>query len=56
MAVVEKLSVREINHLLLMIQPGHLQKIEGKVLEPEERDIVRARIVREKLNIAGIVT
>jgi protein arginine kinase len=55
MSVVEGLGVRDINEMLLMIQPGHLQKIEEKVLEPEERDIARARIIREKLKTAGIV-
>ncbi len=49
MGVVNGLSVSQINELLLTIQPGHLQKIEGKVLDPEERDMVRAKIVSEKL-------
>lgn len=48
-SVVKNLSVAHINEIMLLTQPGHLQKIAGKNLGPEERDQVRARIVREKL-------
>ena len=42
--------------VLQMIQPGHLQKIESKVLNPDERDEVRAKIVRDKLKNVSIAT
>ena len=45
------LKVRTINDLLIAIQPAHLQKYSPKELTPEERDILRAKIVREKLQI-----
>jgi len=32
-----------------LTQPGHLQKIEGKELDPDERDAGRARMVREQV-------
>lgn len=54
--IVRGLSIRQMNELLLMIQPGHLQKIENKVLDPEERDEVRSKIVRDKLKNVSIVT
>ncbi|MBA4386384.1 MAG: protein arginine kinase [Verrucomicrobia bacterium] len=47
--LVRNLTVSRINELMLLTQPGHLQKMLKKVLESEERDEVRARIVRQKL-------
>lgn len=38
-----------INELFIITQPAHLQKIEKKKLDPNQRDIKRAQIVREKL-------
>ncbi|UCC94518.1 MAG: protein arginine kinase [Candidatus Omnitrophota bacterium] len=38
-----------LNSLFILIQPAHLQKIEGKALKEEERDYIRAAILREKL-------
>jgi len=38
-----------VDELFLLIQPGHLQKIEGKAIGAEKRDLVRARLVRERI-------
>ncbi|MBN1353605.1 MAG: protein arginine kinase [Candidatus Omnitrophica bacterium] len=38
-----------LNELFMLIQPAHLQKIEGKLLSAEQRDRKRADIIREKL-------
>jgi protein arginine kinase len=38
-----------INELFIITQPAHLQKIEKKKLNPNQRDIKRAQIIREKL-------
>jgi len=38
-----------INELFIITQPAHLQKIEKKRLNPNQRDIKRAQIIREKL-------
>jgi len=38
-----------LNSLIIIIQPAHLQKIEGKPLRESERDHIRAEILREKL-------
>lgn len=38
-----------INELFIMIQPAHLQKIEGKKLSAGARDTKRASVIREKL-------
>lgn len=41
-----------INEVMLLTQPGHLQKVEGRQLNTSERDEVRAWIVKSKL--AGV--
>lgn len=38
-----------VNELLIDIQPAHLQKMHGKQLSTEQRDIYRAKIIRERL-------
>jgi len=38
-----------INELFIFTQPGHLQKVERRSLEPDERDTVRAEYIRRKL-------
>jgi protein arginine kinase len=49
MGLIENLTVCDINEILLLMQPGHLQKLAGKVLSPEERDQARAEMVKKKL-------
>ena len=36
-------------NLIIMTQPGFLQKYAGGPLKPEERDIKRATLIRERL-------
>ncbi len=38
-----------INELFIMIQPAHLQKMDGKKLSSSERDEKRAQLIRSKL-------
>ena len=38
-----------INNLFIIIQPAHLQKIEGRQLKENERDYIRAEVLRQKL-------
>jgi len=40
-----------INELFIIMQPAHLQKIEKKRLNPNERDVKRAQIIRERLGV-----
>jgi len=42
-----------VNHLLLMVQPGHLQMLTGRVLSQGERRVERAKLVRDRL--AGVL-
>ncbi len=43
------LDLGAINELFIITQPAHLQKLAGKTLKPEERDAVRADLIRERL-------
>jgi protein arginine kinase len=45
--MIDQFSRREIDMLFIAIQPAHLQKLESKDLEPEERDVLRAEMLRD---------
>ncbi len=47
--IVKDVDRMAINELFIMIQPAHLQKIEGKKLNSNERDARRAALIRQKL-------
>jgi len=47
--IVRDVDRSAINELFIMIQPAHLQKIEGKKLSASDRDRKRASVIREKL-------
>ena len=49
LGIVKNVNRNDINDLFIMIQPAHLQKIEGKKLTAAERDIKRASLIREKI-------
>jgi protein arginine kinase len=49
MRVLETVPLAVISELFVFTQPAHLQKRAGKELSPEERDIVRAEFIRERL-------
>ena len=40
-----------VNELFILTQPAHLQKIEGKALTADKRDVKRAELIRKKLNM-----
>lgn len=48
--IIEDISIESINELMLQVQPGNLQKNKGRILKTNERDIVRAELVREVMN------
>lgn len=50
LGMVGNLTVADINEILLLTQPGHMQKMEGRALDPVERDERRADMVRQRLN------
>lgn len=50
MGILKKeLDIQTLNRLFIFIQPAHLQKVEGKVLSPEQRDSKRAELIRREL-------
>ena len=52
LGLVSQFSPRELDTLFISIQPAHLQKLEGKELDPEERDVVRAQMLRDYMENA----
>jgi len=48
--ILKNVDRQVIDELLLLTQPGHLQKISGGTLKPKERDQARAELVRTKLS------
>ena len=49
LGTIDELTIPMINELFLRTQPGHLQKLEGVELKSMQRDITRARFIREYL-------
>jgi protein arginine kinase len=49
LGIIKGLERSLINELFILTQPAHLQKIEKKKLSPQERDVKRAEIIRDKL-------
>ncbi len=47
--ILRELPIKVINQLCVYTQPSHLQKLSDRVLEPAERDVVRAEYIREQL-------
>ncbi|MHC4598976.1 MAG: protein arginine kinase [Planctomycetota bacterium] len=49
LGIVEDVDLHRLNELFILTLPAHLQKKEGGELVPLERDIVRARFIRDRL-------
>ena len=49
MGVIKSVDIHTVNELFILAQPAHLQKYAGKALSQEERDEIRASLIREKL-------
>ena len=49
LGIVKNMDRRMVNELFILTQPAHLQKLEGKTLNSNERDIKRADLIRERL-------
>jgi protein arginine kinase len=47
LGLITQVSRRQIDMLLIAIQPAHLQKLQHRPLEAEERDFVRAQVLRD---------
>ncbi len=49
LGLIEELTEMDVNEMILKIQPGSLQKYAGKLLKPDDRDIIRAEYVRNQI-------
>jgi len=47
--LIDDVSIRSLNQLLVYIQPAHLQKLQGTNMDAGERDIARAEYIRQML-------
>ncbi|WP_040953161.1 protein arginine kinase [Gorillibacterium massiliense] len=48
LGLIQGMSSRSLNELVVMTQPGYLQKVSGGPLSSEERDVRRAQLFRER--------
>ena len=51
----EGIQPPDIHTLMLLTQPGHLQKIYGRDIGPDERDAIRSQFVKQKVAGATLV-
>ncbi|MCL2163204.1 MAG: protein arginine kinase [Oscillospiraceae bacterium] len=49
MGIIENINVNALDGLMVQVQPACLQKMTGSSISPEERDIKRATLVRNKI-------
>ena len=49
MGVIRTVDIHTVNELFVTVQPAHLQKYAGKEVASEERDKIRATLIRESL-------
>lgn len=48
---IRNISRNILNELMILTQPGFLQQYAGGALRPNERDVLRARLIRERLKM-----
>ncbi|MGC4378152.1 protein arginine kinase [Fictibacillus sp. Mic-4] len=51
LGLIKGLSQSILNELMILTQPGFLQQYSGESLDPDERDIKRAALIRERLKL-----
>jgi protein arginine kinase len=49
LGILEAPAIDVVNDLFVLTQPAHLQKITGKELDADDRDVHRANLLRERL-------
>lgn len=49
LGIIKKIKRESISNLFINIQPAHLQKIEQRMLREQERDYIRAQLIRKNL-------
>ena len=53
LGIIQDVDVSILNELMIFMQPGFLQQYAGTELSQEDRDIFRAKLFRERLDIAN---
>lgn len=53
LGLIKNVSRNVLNELMVLTQPGFLQHYAQKVLTPDERDILRASLIRERIQLEG---
>lgn len=51
LGIIKNVSQNILNELMVLTQPGFLQHYAKKVLTPNERDVLRAKLIRERLQL-----
>ena len=49
LGIIKGITRAMLDYLFIIIQPAHLQKLQGRNLDVKERDFIRAELLREKL-------
>jgi protein arginine kinase len=52
LGLITGLELRAVNHLMLLVQPAHLQRAMGREMDQEQRRVARATLVRAKLGVS----
>ncbi len=47
--IITDIAMTDLNEILIMIQPMHLQRLHGRAMDPGERDGIRADYIRSRL-------
>ena len=47
MDIIDRPSIPALNELLVYIQPAHIQLREGRAMDSQERDVARAKLIRD---------
>lgn len=51
LGIIDNISLRQLNECMLLIQPGFVQQAANATLQAVERDIVRAKLLQQKLTL-----
>jgi protein arginine kinase len=47
--VIKDVGIKTLDHMLTLVQPAYIQKMFGRMLNSEERDVQRAKLVRDMI-------
>jgi len=51
LGLIDNVETKDLNELLVLIQPAHLQKLYNRKLDSDDRDILRVNLIRKKLKL-----